>query len=209
MNRRDVKGRTMANIVRCGASLEHYLYLQNGNRVRAALDPAVLSRVSTGTTANEATHGHLKAQQREIVQEHANHTESRLEIFSLSKQVLHNIAEYHPTASQRSAGELLSLASGHAINRAFSAFGASAVAPVVSVSAMKAPVLDWDISKHKRRQVVRESQQEMWARHTLAMQRKKHKSAVKFLSVKKLFKRTAFTRRKQAKVRRVKDVGGA
>ena len=98
-------------ILKNGASREHFEFLQNSSRLLARLGSRG-SRLATGTTRNEQLHRELKSWSRNFYQSHKGRLQNGFRIFEFVKLLTHASAAYSPTLTQRRQCNLLSLISG-------------------------------------------------------------------------------------------------
>ena len=106
MGRKNAKGVTAAEILRRGASWDHFQGLQNASRLLTHLGSKG-KRLGTGTTRNEQLHMEMKAWGRNIYQVHLGPLQCRLRIFELGKLMTHSSAAYTPTLIQTRQRRLL------------------------------------------------------------------------------------------------------
>jgi hypothetical protein len=162
MRRRDCKGRSVAQILEAGASYKHYGYLRNGGLITATLSEKDRLLLAWGTCGNEALHQQINSSQRTVIQQHVERSEVRLQAFSLGKMVAHSSAAYHPTISQKSQKQLLSVVHGHTMADFFKPFGAAVPEPVTCQTALRQPVHANSDLKTEAFKMVRASQQQRW-----------------------------------------------
>ena len=111
MARTNNKGITALEILKNGASREHYECLQNSSRLLARLGTKG-NRLGTGTTRNEQLHRELKSWSRNLYQSHKGRLQNGFRIFELAKLLTHASAAYSATLTQTRQSKLLSLIAG-------------------------------------------------------------------------------------------------
>ena len=111
MVRTNSKGITAMDILKNGASQEHFELLQNSSRLLAHLGSSG-KRLGIGTTRNEQLHRELKSWSRNMYQSHKGRLQNGFRIFKLSKLLTHASAAYSPTLTQARQCNLLSLIAG-------------------------------------------------------------------------------------------------
>ena len=111
MHRKDSSGYTALQILKNGCSREHYEGLQNSSRLLSRLGPE-RARLGTGTTRNEQLHREIKSWMRNIISSHRQRIENGFRVFLLSKLLSHSSACSHPTLTQASQSQILSIISG-------------------------------------------------------------------------------------------------
>ena len=108
MKRKNLKGVSAYQIMKNGASPEHFEALFNCSRLLAHLGKKG-SRLGTGTTRNEQLHRELKSWTRNIYQSHRRRLLNGFRIFVMVKLLTHSSAAYSPTLTQTRQRRLLSL----------------------------------------------------------------------------------------------------
>ena len=108
MKRRNGKGVSALQIMKNGASREHFEALQNCSRLLAHLGSKG-ARLGTGTTRNEQLHRELKSWTQNIYQSHRGRLLNGFRIFVMAKLLTHSSAAYSPTLNQTRQRRLLSL----------------------------------------------------------------------------------------------------
>ena len=205
MRRREPKGKkkkSVLQIIEAGASYKHFAYLRNGSHVRSTLSPKDLQLLSNGTCANEALHAQWNAEQKAIVQQHAELVATKVAAFGLGRLLAHNAAAYSPTIAQRSQREILCILQGHLMTSFVDAFGAAIEEPVANVASLQGPVHALDKEKSAQRQARALRQHERWEKHETKQQLQRPFKRLKALGKRLCKKRTVFTQKKQQKVRK-------
>ena len=208
MNRSNSKGRTVEDILKSGASFEHYMYLLNGSIVLYHLPPSDRNKLAWGTTGNEALHNQIKAAERTTVQQHASRVATRMKAFSLCKMLAHNAAAYSPTTHQQQESDVISSIAGAVVREFFPPFGTAPTPVVTSRAESKVPHAMKGPRSSAVVETVRKARDQAWEQEKTLRKEKKEKQPWRLHSTglqKK--KRTVFTRLKAKKGKRVVVVG--
>ena len=112
MQRKNSNGVTALQVLRNGATRQHFECLQNSSRLIARLEPKE-SLLGVGTTRNEQLHREIKSWMRNIYTAHKDRLQCGLRIFLLAKLLTHSSACYSPTLTQTSQSRLLSILAGN------------------------------------------------------------------------------------------------
>ena len=131
MERNNSSGVSLRQIIRNGASRQHFEGLQNGSRLLERLGPKG-AQLGVGTTRNEQLHRELKSWMRNIYQTHEDRLQTGLRVFLFAKLLTHSSAAYSPTLKQCSQQRLLSIIAGKLRSAQF--FSQSPVLPTNTLS---------------------------------------------------------------------------
>ena len=91
MERKNISGVALRQIIINGASRQHFEGLQNGSRLLERLGPKGV-QLGVGTTRNEQLHRELKSWIRNIYQTHEDRLQTGLRIFLFAKLLTHSSA---------------------------------------------------------------------------------------------------------------------
>jgi hypothetical protein len=116
----------------------------------------------------------------------------------------HNSAAYHPTISQRSQSDLLSLLIGRIMQGFFENPDPVVQQPVIHRAILRAPVHPLQPDKVSHKQEIAARQEDRWAVHISNKVSKASRRGTR-LAIKTHLKRTVFTKKKQSKIRKTSN----
>ena len=127
-------GVSALQVLKNGASRQHYEALHNSSRLLARLGVKA-ARLGVGTTRNEQLHRELKGWMRNIILSHEQRIQTGFRIFVFAKMITHSSASYFSTLVQLSQSRLLhSIASKLRVVRFFPTPGHPAISIVPTPS---------------------------------------------------------------------------
>ena len=162
MEMKNVKGKTVADILKAGSSYDHYAYLRNGSVTNHKLSVKERAALAWGTSGNEALHNQLKSSELRVHHQHEHVLVTKMKAFCLGKLIAHNSAAYSPTTSQYRQGFVLAVLEGVVMKGFLAPFGHHGISPVTARRRARISVVARSDAKAAGRKAADTARREAW-----------------------------------------------